>query len=136
MRLHPSKHGAHRAHHISRALALCAGVHLAVFASAAVAVRAGYLLLDLEFLGGARKYFVKCYPNTKSQVGTLELLLSASSASAKSEGTSESMPAKDVAEHAEDILHVHAGSASAESSGTVKSGMAKLVVALTLFGVA
>ena len=84
----------------------------------------------LEFLGDALIDFLKCQLHFQTQVTASVLLRTTRTAE-----TSESVAAEDVAEHREDVIHVHAGTTeAAEASeatthiGTVES---KLVILLS-----
>ena len=136
--LHVSEHGVYGAISDARALTLRAGLCLSVFAAAAVTMGASDVFVYLELLGDAGSDLFQADANFEAKVRTLLNVLPASSSSAEaseaSETTAKATTSEDVAKHAEDVVHRHAGAAS-ETTLAIHSCKAELVVALALLGV-
>ena len=100
----------------------------ATLGTSTVTVAAGDVLANLELLGDALVDFLQCQPHLQAKV-TAAMLLSATP-SAKA---AESVSAKDVAKHREDVVHVHRCAAEAvETAATHRTGKSELVILLTL----
>ena len=104
-----------------------------------ITVRAGDILLDLEFLLHALLYILEREPYTGAEVRAAERLTSAASASEATKASEvKAATAEEVAEAAEDILHAHAAaeaSSTAAGGTATDTGVTELIVALALVGV-
>ena len=108
------------------------------FAARTVAITTFHLLLHLKLLRHSRADFFEGEAGFQAQVATSVLLRFGTSAAAKTAEAAEAAAhtATDVAEVREDVVDVGKSTATSKTSGAIQSGFAKLVVALTLFGVA
>lgn len=81
-----------------------------------MAVAAGDVFLQLEFLLYAGRYFLQVELHLYAEVGTTETALLCTASSAESSETAETstVSAEDVAKHGEDVVHGHASAESAE----------------------
>ena len=133
--LHHAKHGARGTNRVARTMASWASFRLgASLASCAMTFVANHILANLEFLGKTLVSFLQgkfyCY----TQVSSLVLWSLGLSTSKTAE--SATVSTEDVAEHGEDVVHVHAGTTSESSESTLWTIESKLVVLLTLLRVA
>ena len=110
-------------------------VGAADFCSCAVTVRTGDILAYLEFLGHAVGDFLQAQFHLQAQVAAAVLLWSATSAAASETAESSCVSAKDVAEHGEDVVHIHAGASEGVEASTARSIESEGVILLALLRV-
>ena len=134
---HHAKHRPHGARHDAAAVTGGAGLWLgSVLGACAVALLARYVLLDLEALGHAAGDILQRQLHFQTKVGSaVHALAALPAASAKTASTKATMPAEDVTEHGEYVVHVHAASAEAASAEATGAIEAELVVLLPLLWV-
>ena len=108
----------------------------AVLGSATVAVGAGHIFSNLELLHYAALHLLQAQFHAQAQVASPLFLGPCLSASSSATEGVESVSAEDVAEHGEDVVHVHAGTAAetAEAAGS-RSVESELVILLSLLRV-
>ena len=133
---HDAEHRPHRPAHHTAAMTCGAGLGLcATFGAGAFALFAGHILAHLEALGHTAGDVLQrelhLQPQVAATVDALAVLLAAAESAESAEAA---VTAEDVAEHAEDVVHIHAATAeSAEAAlRTVES---ELVVLTALVGV-
>ena len=108
--------------------------HAAGLGACTVTMRAGNILAHLELLGDAVCYLLQRQAHLQTQVRTAMLLASALGTTAKP--AKSSMSAKDVAEHREDVVHIHRGATKrVEATASTRSVKSECVVLLTFLRV-
>ena len=134
-------HAEHRAHGLHRhAATLTRGARLgptAALGSRAVAVVASDILAHLKLLGDTCGHLLQGEFHRQPQVGTaiLRALRASAAAAETAEAPETGMAAKDVAEHGEDVVHVHATTSAEASETALRAVEAELVVTAPLLRV-
>ena len=100
-------------------------------------VAARHVLAHLELLGDAAGHVLKRQFHLEPQVAAaVDALLIAAATAEPESAEPAAVAAEDVAEHGENVVHVHAGTAAEPAeSAALRAVEAELVVLLTLLGV-
>ena len=132
--LHHAKHGTDSPNDNTLALTGAAGLCTTPrFCTATMTMITSYILTDFKLLGNTSRYFLHRKLYFQAQI-IATILLPTSTATKSSKIRETSVTTKDIAEHREDIVHIHAATKSAKTT-TLRTVKSKLIILLAFLRV-